>query len=343
MPYETDPDFNALLGSDSYAPRPRTRPGLSVVVPQPSDLAAPASMWARSRDLFYGVPEAVHQIPAGCYRPGIHPNYGPLLSLINIETDTLVHLPDSVTSEVVAEVRAFRKLGDRFRNLGFLHKRGVMLWGPPGSGKTVAISQIIEIIVGEESGIAIMIDDPESAVACLQLARRIEPERPILAILEDIDALTERYGEAPYLALLDGEAQIDNVVFVATTNYPERLSNRFSDRPSRFDTVRYVGMPSHAARLHYLKAKLPQLNDEAEKLAVVSDGFSIAHLRELVVLYACFGYSIESSAARLRKMKKAKPDSNRSPEHQPSGFGVWMEDSSSNGDGSHEEAGSVKF
>jgi hypothetical protein len=83
---------------------------------------------------------------------------------------------------------------------------------------------------------------------CLQMLRAVEPERQVVGILEDVDALIERYGESEYLSLLDGEAQVDNVVYVATTNYPERLDARIVDRPSRFDTIRYIGMPSAGAR-----------------------------------------------------------------------------------------------
>lgn len=320
----SDSDFADLVGTsprvagNSVSPGKGGYPGLP---PQDPVMGGPASAWARSRDLFYGVPEAMAHIPAGAYRLGFHPNYGPCLNQIKLENDALVALPDSVTAEVVEEVRKFRTLRERFREFGFLHKRGVMLWGPPGGGKTVAIAQVTEIVVGGEGGIAALVDDPEAAVQCLQLVRRIEPQRPILGILEDIDALVDRHGEAPYLALLDGEAQIDNVVYLATTNYPERLSDRFSDRPSRFDTVRYVGMPTAQARKLYLEAKCPYLNGQADHYVQVSEGFSIAHLRELVVLTQCFGYDVDTAVGRLQRMRKAKPNSDRTPDYAGAGFG----------------------
>jgi AAA+ superfamily predicted ATPase len=308
-------------GHRMRAPLNMTRPGgYAQSAPMPEHDPRSAGAWARRNDMFYGVPDTAATIPAGVYRPGFHPQYGLCLNTISLETDALVALPDSVTADVVAEIKEFRRLGDRFRALGFLHKRGALLWGPPGGGKTVAVTQAIDIIVGEEGGVACLLEEPEAASAGLQLIRRIEPARPILAILEDLDALTERFGEAAYLAMLDGESQVDNIVFIATTNYPERLSSRFSNRPSRFDTVRYVGMPTAAARRLYLSAKLPQLNGQAEALVEASEGFSIAHLRELVVLTQCFGYDLESSAARLKRMKTTKPNSERSPEGLTAGF-----------------------
>jgi SpoVK/Ycf46/Vps4 family AAA+-type ATPase len=289
----------------------------------PAGSEAEASSWGQSDNLFYGVARAHRAIPAGVYRPGSHPSFGICLAQVRLETDTLVRLPDTAADEVVREIREFRGLKPMFDRFGFLHKRGVMLWGPPGGGKTVCVEQTMEIIVGEEGGIGVLADEPTMTAAGLQLIRRIEPERPIVCVFEDIDALTNRHGEAEYLALLDGEAQVDGITFVATTNFPEKLSDRFRDRPSRFDTVRYIGMPTAAARGAYLRAKLLPVDQDAdiEELVRVSDGFSIAHLRELIVLTRCFGKPLDEAVARLRKMSRVKPSSERSPDREDVGFG----------------------
>jgi SpoVK/Ycf46/Vps4 family AAA+-type ATPase len=90
----------------------------------------------------------------------------------------------------------------------------------------------------------------------------IEKHRPIVVMIEDIDAIVDKKGESAMLALLDGELQIDNVVFVATTNYPERLDKRLVNRPSRFDEIIKIGMPSAAARAQYIINKVPRLAPE---------------------------------------------------------------------------------
>lgn len=191
------------------------------------------------------------------------------------------------------------------------------------SGKTAAVHLVSAMIVGREGGVAIFVDHPRLAADCLQLVRRIEPERPILAILEDLDALTQRFGENEFLALLDGEAQVNNVTFIATTNYPERLDRRFVDRPSRFDTVRFVGMPTAEARREFLAGKVPTLaNGHLGDYVRLTEGMSLAHLRELIVLTQCYGYGLEESVARLRAMMKAKPDSDRLPGLLGAGFGL---------------------
>ena len=66
---------------------------------------------------------------------------------------------------------------------------------------------------------------------------------------------------------MDGELQIDNVLFVATTNYPEKLDRRLVCRPSRFDIIRKVGMPTASAREVYLQTKNKRLCSDSAELA----------------------------------------------------------------------------
>lgn len=283
---------------------------------------AASSCWAQSDNAFYGVAKAHESIPPGMYRCELSDRVGPVFLKQRIDLDGVVHLPDSASDEVLREVRAFRGMKERFREHGFMFKRGIMLWGPPGGGKTVCVHQICQLIVQEEGGVAILVDVPHAAAQCLQLLRRIEPDRPVVAIFEDLDALVQRFGENEYLALLDGEAQVDNICFISTTNYPEVLDARFVDRPSRFDTVKYIGMPSRGAREVFLQAKAPALvNGQLEAYVEASEGFSLAHLKELVVLTQCFEYPLAEAAARLKKMQ-VKPSSERAPHRSNAGFGL---------------------
>lgn len=258
--------------------------------PDAARIVSGVSRWCSGEDKYWGAAQTHAGLPAGIYKCGIANGIGPYLELILNQTDDILDLPDSVTEEVVAEIRQFSGLKPAFDLRGFLYKRGILLWGPPGSGKTCTLQILMRIVVQDMGGIAVLVDHPEVASECLHLVRKIEPKRQIIAVMEDLDALIERFGENKYLALLDGEAQVDNIICVATTNYPERLDRRFVDRPSRFDTIKYVGMPSSAARRAYLSAKEKTLGDgELTSFVRDTDGMSIAHLRELIILTKCFG------------------------------------------------------
>jgi AAA+ superfamily predicted ATPase len=269
-----------------------------------------AKMWAVQGDAYIGCEQAIDTLPAGQYTIKHHHNIGVHFSKHTINLDDLLILPDSASEEIINGIEDFWNKEQHFRKFGFLWKRGVLLWGPAGSGKTSTLQLISKKII-DRNGLAIYINNPELGHAGLELLRRIEPNRPIVVMLEDIDALIEAWGEADLLALLDGELQIDNVVFIATTNYPERLDKRLVNRPSRFDVVKKIGMPSKEARVVYLSNKNPRLanTDELAQWVDLSEGFSIAHLKELIVSVEVFEVDVDAAAHRLRKMMDDAPSS----------------------------------
>lgn len=291
--------------SRSYAP--------AVDAPSPPGQITPIDgvrRWAGTDTKFWGAKETYDALPAGLYRCNVAQGLGFYLEKQIVDTDALFILPDTVSQTIVAEFRRFWELRSEFEKRGFLHKRGLLLWGPPGSGKTSLIQLLVKIIVGEMDGVVLFIENPQIAAGCLQMARKIEPVRPLICVMEDLDALVGNYGEHEFLALLDGESQVSNVVFIGTTNYPERLDRRFVDRPSRFDRILYVGMPSASARREYLSKKAPDLSaEELAQWVKLTENFSVAHLREMIIAVRCFEQPVDEVAARLRRMTVKQPSS----------------------------------
>lgn len=263
------------------------------------------TMWATFKGRNFIPSEgAARQLPPGQYTIDHSNEFGIYFNKRDINLDDLFVLPDSATETILAQIEDFWSKEDHFRKFGFLWKRGIMLWGPPGSGKTSAL-QLLSAQIINKGGISVYVNHPELAAQGLQLMRQIEPKRPLIVMIEDIDTVIHRYGESELLALLDGELQIDNVVFVATTNYPERLDKRIKNRPSRFDYVKKIGMPSPEARDLYLAHKNPRLDTDKqmrEEWVELTRGFSIAHLKELIVSVEVFEIPLEEAISRLRKM-----------------------------------------
>lgn len=247
--------------------------------------------------------ETVNTLPAGVYKIDADP-YGRLWLLSHkVNLDSIVTLPEESSKRVLTSVRTFWERKAAYVEFGLLHKRGILLWGPPGSGKTVTINILMRDLV-ESGGIVIITENPRHTGMMLGGIRKIEPERPIINIMEDIDEMISQFGEHEILATLDGENQISNVVQLATTNYPERLGARIINRPTRFDEVIMVGMPSAETRQVYLD----KFGVGTKSWVQDTEGFSIAHLREMIAATQCLGVSYESALLRLKSMMKRPKD-----------------------------------
>ena len=190
----------------------------------------------------------------------------------------------------------------KFKQFGFSHKRGFLLYGPPGSGKTSCTAMIISKMI-EKKGTVFISHDPYILQKALSSFRQVEPDRPLVVVMEDIDSIIDQYGESCVLSILDGENQVENVVYIATTNYPEKLDGRIANRPSRFDKVVKIGMPNADARRMYLLSKLESVVNNGIDLVKETEGMSIAHIKELIIAIYCQESDVAETLDRLKKMK----------------------------------------
>jgi AAA+ superfamily predicted ATPase len=253
-------------------------------------------------NIYTSNPNTADKIAPGAYVATYNMQVGHHLRKVNVKTDDLIILPDDSSEKMLTHIKEFWELKEKFDTFGYLHKRGILLFGPPGSGKTSTIVQTVSQIVSM-GGVAIYTDYPPEALVNLRTLRDIEPERHVVVIIEDVDEVIMRYGDKSLTAMLDGEHNMDNILFIATTNYPERLPPRIIKRPSRFDIVQYIGMPGPAARKEYLKRRL-ETNITPSELSIwteKTEGLSIAHLKELIILHFVYGKELDEAINRMQK------------------------------------------
>jgi hypothetical protein len=270
---------------------------------------------------FSPVGTSVKALEPGVYEPFATPGaWG--LERMNIASDEIYELPDMQTTVVLDEVERFWNNESRYRKHNLLYKRGIIMHGPPGSGKTVCIKILINKLI-QRGGIVIVVHNVGLAAMCLKAVKRIEPTRNLICIFEDIDEIIHANGESVVLSMLDGEHNVDRVLNLATTNYPDRLGARIINRPSRFDRRVPVGMPNAESRSFYLqKATAETLS--AQDLATWTkdtDGMSIAHLRELVAAVYCLDQPYAEVIDRLSEMAKAVKAQDEF-KHNSLGFGA---------------------
>lgn len=225
-------------------------------------------------------------------------------------TDNAISLPGLPSDYILDQIKLFWEKGDEYRKHGLIHKRGILLYGQPGSGKTSLIRLLCNEIL-KRDGVVFLIDDFEMAASCVSEFRSAEPDRIILTVQEDIEGFFD--GSAgpdqlkAALSFLDGEDQTNNVVHLATTNEPEKLADRFIKRPGRFDLVIGLHSPTEDTRRAYLRHVDPNLDESIlEELVKKSDGLSLAYLRELISTYVCLGIPLEDTLKRLRSDSQRK-------------------------------------
>lgn len=241
------------------------------------------------------------KIKAGIYE--FNDDMGLVLQPVDVVTDDLIELPDPTCAHVLAGIEKFWAIENRYREHGLLYKRSVGLYGPPGGGKTATLILLGRRLI-KKDGLVIMFNGYTDDG--LALLRRIEPKRRIVCIMEELDSIIHNW-EPEVLSLLDGEAQVDGIVYVATTNHFEKLPLTLVNRPSRFDEWISVGMPSPASRTAYLEKVAPQLSEKELKQWVTdTKGFSIAHLKELAAAVLCLEHPYEQVLERLQKMLTAE-------------------------------------
>ena len=266
-----------------------------------------ARHWAKEGTIFWPSPETVSSLPAGVYAPAVQ-NQVPVLVQSSVKFDSIVPLPESPANELMAEIKLFWQRKQAYHDNGFIHKRGIILWGPPGTGKTSALFSLGGDLIREHNALVIYGEHPGLLANILHQIKRIEPERAVVVFLEDFDRILQEQGVGSYLSLLDGESQVDGICFIATTNYKDAIDPRFIGRPSRFDRLIKIDFPSEIDRRTYVRVKFPHLEPSlVEDIISKTDGYSMADLRETVVFTICLGNTVEESIRRINQYKDESP------------------------------------
>jgi ATPases of the AAA+ class len=186
-----------------------------------------------------------------------------------------------------------------FKEMGIDPPKGVLLYGPPGCGKTL----LAKAVATESEANFIAVKGPEvlskwvgeSERAIREIFSKARQAAPCVVFFDEIDSIVPRRGYRydsgvtdrivnQLLTEMDGLEKLEGVVVIGATNRPDILDPALL-RPGRFDRLVYVPPPDRAARLEILKVhtrRMPLAEDvDLERIAETTEGYTGADLAAL--------------------------------------------------------------
>jgi len=206
--------------------------------------------------------------------------------------DSIV-LDTETKAEIGANTVDFLRRKDEWAKYGIPLKRGILLAGEPGTGKTI----ICRALMAEAEGITCVttngyaLDDDDYITELYELAEDLSPS---IVFIEDIDLIGQNRMEFGYtrgsallslLAVMDGVEEQREVVTIATTNCLETLDKALSQRPARFDRVIKLSRPSIEQRIELVRSlceKIPLDEETQEYIADKTENCTPAQLQEVI-------------------------------------------------------------
>ncbi len=230
-------------------------------------------------------------------------------TVITMSTRTSGDVKTRVTYEEVGglghEIKSMREIvelplkhPELFVRLGVEPHSGILLYGPPGCGKTL----IAKVLASESEAKMFLINGPEimnkyygeTEAKLREIFKEAKDNSPSMIFIDEIDAIApkreEAYGDvekrvvAQLLALMDGLNDRGNVIVLGATNRPESIDPALR-RPGRFDREFEISVPNEDGRLEILiihTRGMPIADDvDLKSLALDLHGYTGADIKSL--------------------------------------------------------------
>lgn len=217
-------------------------------------------------------------------------------SVQGVSWDDMIQGP-TMKDSLLKDVLSFFTSRALYASMAVPWKRGVILHGVPGNGKTLSIKALINSLAALDPPIPALVvksfdnkcNGPKYAMKAMFAHARAMA--PCVLIFEDLDSLVENETRSYFLNEVDGIESNDGVLMIGSTNHLGKLDDAITKRPSRFDREFHFKLPEEPERVAYCRQWVKKFADketvdfpdELCDIAKVTEGFSFAYLKELFI------------------------------------------------------------
>ncbi len=245
-------------------------------------------------------------LPSDVYKIANVPNVGIVFQPLKIVKDDLIKVENSITNDIVNFISNFKseETKARYAQTKVIHKTGILLHGPAGSGKSGTINLIIDELI-KDNAIIFFDAEPELVAAVLPAVREQNPDKLIGVVYEEFDEWLQ-HEQATINSFLDGQLSVNNMIVLATTNYIAKIPSRIKNRPSRFQLVHEIGVPSREFREAWFTKKLADVghSDKLASFVDQSDGMVVDQMKDLIVSHIALQIPLPEVVQKLQKMSE---------------------------------------
>ena len=169
-----------------------------------------------------------------------------------------------------------------YKDNNIIHKRGCLLYGPPGNGKTFSITKVAQEAIKKFDCVVFLVSEGIRLSNMAGYKSHLEGRNVMFIVEEITNTLRGGKAQEELLSFLDGQTSWNHSYVISTTNNPEELPANIVDRPGRFDILVEVGNPEESIRRKYISHFLGE-DAVTEDLIRGTTDLSVSYLKELVI------------------------------------------------------------